>query len=596
MTTQKIPGWVKFIAGLVLAGQAGALGLKLAHVLQGPAQNLVPQALLGGAIALCLLAAWLLRFHADDFPPAPVRAGIVFLAVFALALTGVYFASMRGLLSMPYDLASWSEPMMVVDIIKLRAGAPLYLLPGDSNSNTYTFLAPVLTYWIARLFGHPASIPAYRLIQQLFLALAAWLAALSTLGLLQLVKAEAALRLRRLWFPFFFFTSFLFATNDQTGVFNIYLHNDPIALLASTLAFWFLVKHAVSRNDRWLWLMAAMPAVGFLAKQYLALWAAVYVIYLWLDGGYSLRTVLKFAGACFGSVALAILACVAVWGQPFRYWVFQVMGGHVVQFAFIFDRFSDAGWYIALGLAGGLMLVRAEGFARLLGIFAGWFLLLAGGLYTSGITFHPSHLGPLAMISACFILAALAKHWPAGDAPAGSRGQQWFQVLLACGAVAVVFGALRFTEGRGHPVSPDLARYAHAIEHEFEGLPAERVLLDDGDWVYLRSSVVMKDRQPILVTHRVPKNFSDVFERAQARFYSRILVHILKDGRYSYDVGRDRGIGPALLRNYREIRRIPHPDGMELWLYHDLMLGDVAVLEPMPQGAASPGDQPTPRP
>jgi len=26
------------------------------------------------------------------------------------------------------------------------------------------------------------------------------------------------------------------------------------------------------------------------------------------------------------------------------------------------------------------------------------------------------------------------------------------------------------------------------------------------------------------------------------------------------------------------------------------MLGDVAVLEPIPQGAASPGEQPTPRP
>src|ERR1700693_5158087 len=156
MTSQKIPGWVKLIAALVLAGQAGALGLKLTHVLKGPAQNLAPQALLGGAVVLIVLAAWLLRFHADDLPPAPARAGIVFLALFALALTGVYFASIRGLLAMPYDLASWSEPMLLVDIVKLRTGTPLYLPPGDSNSNVYTFLAPVVTYWLARLAGHPA--------------------------------------------------------------------------------------------------------------------------------------------------------------------------------------------------------------------------------------------------------------------------------------------------------------------------------------------------------------------------------------------------------------------------------------------------------
>src|SRR5712692_6135123 len=204
MTPQKMPGWIRLLAGLVLAGQAGALALTLAGVLQGPARNLLPQALLGGAMVYGALAVWLLRFHADGIPLFPARAGIIFLTLFSLLLIGVYFRNMLGLLSMPYDLASWSEPMLVVDIIKLRTGAPLYLPPGDSNSNTYTFLAPVLTYELARLAGHPASIPAYRLIQQLFLALAAWLAALSTVALLRVAKAEEALRLRRWWLPFFF--------------------------------------------------------------------------------------------------------------------------------------------------------------------------------------------------------------------------------------------------------------------------------------------------------------------------------------------------------------------------------------------------------
>lgn len=582
MTSQQIPGWIRLLAGLVLAGPAGALALTLTGVLQGPARNLLPQALLGGAVVLAALAAWLLRFHSEKFPVVPARAGIVFLALFSFLLVGVYFRNMRGLLSMPYDLASWSEPMLVVDIIKLRAGAPLYLPPGDSNSNTYTFLAPVLTYWLARLSGHSASIPAYRMILQLFLALAAWLAASATVGLLRVDKAVEALRMRRVWFPFFFFAAFLFATNDQTGIFNIYLHNDPLALLASTLAFWVLVKHAVSHNDRWLWLMAVMPAVGFLAKQYLALWAVVYVVYLWLDGGYPFRTVAKIAGACFGGVALAILACIAVWGQSFRYWVFQVMGGHVLSVRFIGDRFGEAGWYIALGLAGGLVLVRGESFGRLLGIFTGWFLLLAGGLYTSGITYHPSHLGPVTMVSACFFLAGLAKLWPTEDSPAGgSRGQQWFQTVLGCVAVVVVFAALRFTAGRGQPVSPDLARYTRAIEQEFEGLPPERVLIDNGDWVYLRSNVVMKDRAPIFSTHRT-RQYYQLIDRIHQQAYAKILVHMLPAGYSAYETGNHWGLQKELEGRYIEVRKIPGAIGMERWLYNEGMLGPVVVYEARP--------------
>jgi hypothetical protein len=597
MSEQKIPGWIRLIVALVLAAQAGILLLVLAGALPGPARNLLPQALFGGAMIFAALAAWLLRFHEDALPPAPARAGIIFLAIFALFLVGVYFKNMRALLAMPYDLASWSEPMLVVDIIKLHTGTPLYLPPGDSNSNTYTFLAPVVTYWLARIAGHPASIPVYRLIQQLFLALAALLAASSAVGLLRVVKAEEALRLRRWWFPFFFFASFLFATNDQTSVFNIYLHNDPIALLASTLAFWLLVKHAVSRDDRWLWPMAVMPAFGFLAKQYLALWAAVYAVYLWLDGKYAVRSVVKFAAACFASVALAILGCVAVWGKPFVYWVFQVMGGHTVAFVDIVGRFGDAGWYIVLGLVAGLTLLHGENFQRLAGIMAGWLILLFGGLYTSGITFHPSHLGPLAMVSCCFVLAALAKLWPAGDAGGqNSRTQQWARLVLGCVTVVAVFAALRFPEGRSRPASPDLARYAHAIEHEFEGLPPDRVLLDVGEWVYLRADIVMKDQQSILVTHRVHSRINDTLQRAESRYYARILVHLLKDGHFSYEIGHPRGVEDALLRNYREVRRIPHAEGMENWLYHDMMMGDIVVLEPIPQDSAGNAGNSTPHP
>ncbi len=580
----RLPTWIPLLAAAVIAGELGVLGLVLAGMLRGPGRNLLPQALVGGAVVLAALAGYLLRRHGEQLPAVPARLGLAFLSLVSFALVGVYFFSVRALLALPYDLGSWSEPMMIVDIIKLRAGALLYLPPDDSNSNTYTFLAPVMTYFLAWASGHSASIPAYRVIQQVYLALAALLAGSSAFDLFALAAPEKSKVLGRVWLLFFVPASFLFATNNQTNVFNVYLHNDPLALLLSTLAFWLMIKHATSGNDRLLLAMAAMPALCFLSKQYLAVWAAVYSVYLWLDGRYTLGRVIVFAAASFGLVALTIGACMAVWGQPFRYWVFQVMGSHVVSFTRMGGRFADAGWYIALGLVGGLVLARGENLQRLLGILAGWLFLLFGALYTSGITFHPSHLGPLTMVSVCFFLAAVAKLWPvAEEAPTSRRAEGWAQVVLSCGVILAVFAGLGFTLGRPHPVTPDLFRYAHAIEREFEGQTPERVLLDIGDWVYLPGNVVMKDRSSIFVTHRTPEHWK-LIDRIRERAYARILLHVLPDGRFSYDIGPGRGIGKVVEQNYREVRRIPPAAGMEGWLYYNNMMTEVVVFEPIPEG------------
>jgi hypothetical protein len=596
--------WFRWLAALTVAGILAVGALVFLGVLKGASRNLLPQALAGGLLVLAALGLTLLRYFPETLPAPPVRGTLVLLILFSLLLMGVYLASMRALLRLPYDLASWSEPMFVVDIIKLRMGQPLYLPAGDGNSNVYTFLTPVVSYALAKVAGRPESIPFYRLLQQFYLFCAALLAASAALQLAGMTAPEKLRLGRRLWWCFFFLASFLFLTNDATGVFNIYLHNDPFSAAVSLLAFWAMVKHASCAAasgtespaaNRWLCVMAVLPAVGFLAKQYLAIWAAAYVLYLWIEGSSSLPRLLKFSAAAFGGVALAIGAGLAMWGGNFRYWVFQVMGATVISFARLSDRFADAGWHLVLGLLGGLILVLVRGanFPRLLGIFSAWFVLFAGAISTSGITFHPSHFGPCTEVGFCLFLAGLAVLWPEANPSPDLRALGWFRTLLLCLSVFLVFAGLHLTQGRPHPVQGDLFRYVQQIEKEFEDLPADRVLLDNGEWIYLKKNVLMKDRFPILVSERKREAYAPFLDRIRTRTYARILVHVLPDGRFSYDIGPGRGIGPEMLSNYREVRRIPRVVGMESWLYYTQSMSDVVVLEPLPQGGrpASPPAQ-----
>jgi len=576
-----IPKWVSATALLVVLGQACALGLLLAGKLHGPRRNVVPQAFVAGAIILIVLAGYVLRYRPQVFRFSPSRLGLTLLILFALALTGMYAVRIRQLLAMPYDLASWSEPFFVSDIIKLRTGTPFYLPPDDSNSSVYTPGAPAVTYFLAWLFGRPTSLPFYRLLQQCYLVLAAIFAASATWHLVQLAMPERFPRVSRLWIVFFGLASFLFATLSSTTQFNVYLHNDPLALLVSTLAFWLMMKHAVTRRGAWLWAMMPIPSFCFLVKQYLGIWAAVYVVYVWLSGDYPVRRVLLFALGCFGGLGITLAACLATWGNRFHYWVFQIMGDHVVSFWRIADRFADAAWCLALGVLGGYVLLQSA-FRPLLGIWLGWVIMVLGAAYTSGVTYQPTHFGPAAMVGSCFGLAALAKVWPEESQTAPPREQEWLQVVLGLLLAIVFFAGLGYTRASQWSVSPDLSRYARQIEHEFDGLPAARVLLDECDWIYLKHDIVMKDRQPALTTHRTPHY--GLIGRVRRQEYAKVLVHHMGGGVYSYDLGGDHGIKKELLEHYREVRRIPGVQGMDTWLFHELMLGDVSVLEPIGAG------------
>ncbi|MCL4522503.1 MAG: glycosyltransferase family 39 protein [Acidobacteria bacterium] len=588
MNNRPIPKWIHWLVLLVILGQLGALGLMLAGRLHGPQRNLVPQALLGGAMALFVLAGFVLRNHGESLRPAPARIGIVALTVLAFALCGLYFVRNRAILTLPYDLGGWSESYFLTDIIKWNTGTPLYTAPDDSNSGTYTPGAAAISHFLASLMGKAQSVRTYRFLLQLYLAIAALFAGAAAWNLLRLSDPERFSRYSRWWLPFFVLASFLIATNPETNAFNIFLHNDPLSVLAATIGFWVLTKFALSQNPRWLVMMAVLPALAYLAKQFLALFAAIYVVYLWLDGKSSLRRVITFGAITFAILAATILGGLLIWGDAYRYWVFEVMGSHTVSFIKLNERFADAAWNILLGLLGGLVLLRGERSSRLLPLWVGWLMMTLGGMYTSGITYLPTHLGPASMVGGCFALAALAMLWPSSDEADARPALQWLQVAVGCLAVLSVFAGMGFTHSGRLPLDADLQRYVRAIEHEFNGVPADRVLLDMGEWVYLRENVLAKDRMAILNTHRTPHY--GLLDRIRNHAYDRILVHVLSDGAYSYELGGERDIQKELLAYYRPVRRIAGIKNMDRWLFYDMAMSEIVVLEPIPPPQSEPAN------
>lgn len=579
MKLQNLPRWIVAVAALVACVQALVVGLMLLGKFHGAERNVVPQALIGGGLVYLLLAAWLLRFNEEALPRPPARAAIALLVLFALVCVGWFYWETRQLLRLPYDLACWSEPMFVSDIVKWRTGAPLYLPPGDSNSGPYTFGAPALTYLLARVAGRGDSIVAYRWIQHLYLWLAALFVALGARQALRLYAPERAAHLPRVWLPFFLLSGFLFTVNQQTGAFNIFLHNDPLGLTLGALAFYLLLRHAESQSPRVLWLLALMPAAGFLAKQVMAIFAPATVVYLWLDGRATLRRVLAFAAVSFGALAVVLGLCFAVWGSDFRYWVFTIMGQHVVSLDKLLGRFSDAALFLLPGIFAGLYFLRGEKFDRMLGVWMAWLVAVCAGIYTSGITFSPSHLGPASLMGFCLCLAALAALWPEPRQVYASPRTQWVQVAAGTAAVVTLFAAFGFLRPERYRVTSDLERYVADIEREFQDVPPERVLLDNGEWIYARYGIVARDRMPVLVTHR-GRQWEPFVERLRSRHYSRLLIRLLPSGRYSYDLGRDRDLKEVIDENYRLVRRIPRVEGMEDWRYRDIAFTEVLVFEP----------------
>ena len=552
--------------------------------------NLVPMTFFSGICLILVSAAGVTCFAPEKLKPPPATIAIGAISIVALAAVALYVRQEGKVITLPVDLVMGSESQFVDHIIRFRAGQPQYTPGDDANTSAYTPGAPLLTYAIAKAAGYGESIAAYRVVQQLYLLAAALFAAFAARSLFRVYAPES--RLGNLWLLVWIPFLYLVANNPATNVYTHTLYSDGLALAVNAVAFWLLIQHLASRNDRWLIPMAILPAIGFLVKQKECVWAGVYIVYLLLAGRTPFKRIALFAAAAFSLVAVSVSVCTVLWGDPFVFWSFKVLRNLHIGLTLVLNQISEAGWFIVMGIAGGAVLLRGENFRRVFPVWFCWLLLVISATYTSGIAFRPAHLGPASLISAVLFLVAIASMWP--DPRIGSQKeppvQQLWKVTLAASAVILMIlstGMLRINRFRPDTGSTQMMvpaamnRYVAAIEKEFEGISRDRVLLDSGSWVYLRDNVVMKDRESPIGTlwGTESSDFAGTVGRIRNQEYARILVRKMPTGEYLL---RGKPIHQALDTYYEETRIIRSPGVPPAWLYPPLLY-DISVLTPKPR-------------
>ena len=516
----------------------------------------------------------------------PGRLGLIVLATVGVLLVSVYLYWVSFYVLFPADILIWSESDFVNDILKFRLGYPIYSAQVNNESFTYVPGSRLLTYFLASLSGRATSIPVYRMIQIGYTLLAAVIAAFCCRGLVEMSLSARRFRDRALWGAVWLPIFFLMATNSLTNPFVHNLHDDALAQLVSVTAYYLLLKYVSTRDDRVLAAMAVIPGLGFLVKQSLAIWAVLYCAQLALfDRPRSMKRLVTFAMIAFGGIGAVIAGCYALWGDNFVYWALTVLGKHGVSPLRSFQHILDAWIYFAIGLLGGVVLLRGKSFHLLLGPWLVWLSVFLMEAYTSGIAWMRNQMGPGSLIAGIWFIAALVKLWP--SLPLGAiskfRPQVWLRVGIAVAAVGLLFSGLGVVRIPMRPFSSDAYRYLREIEREFEGQSADNLLLDAGTWIYLKQGVVMKDRAPSIGERGYSEtgNFSGMIQRLKQKRYSKILIRNLHAPDFWYDHRMWRKpseIKRTLLENYREIGRIMAvQDGYKQGHY---LFSDISILVP----------------
>ena len=116
------------------------------------------------------------------------------------------------------------------------------------------------------------------------------------------------------WLPLFF----LMGTNSLTNPFAHNLHDDALAQLVTAGAYWLLLEYVSTRKRLVLVLMAILPAIGFLVKQSLAIWALFYCVYLvFFDQPRSIPRIAIFTILVFGGIGLVVGVLLYSLGKSF---------------------------------------------------------------------------------------------------------------------------------------------------------------------------------------------------------------------------------------------------------------------------------------
>lgn len=530
---------------------------------------------------------------------------------FSIVLVISYFVFIKPLVTLPADILMWEETNFVGDMIKLRIGAPIYTAPSDNNSLVYTPLAPLLTYALSWLIRRPESIIGWRLIQLGFVTCAAALATRCSRRLLQMAAPERRIDFPRIWLAITFLVLFLAATAPEVNRFVYLLHIDALALLISVFSFWTMLRYLNSPSWRGIVLMAICPALGYLTKQFLISWAVVMFVFLLLHNYRDIKRLALYSALAAMFIALAVGGCYLLWGDPYIFWTFTVMGARKgltispgsrqISIVRMLDHSMRAWPELIIGIIGGILVLRyrSQNIRKFGPLWLAWLTLVLSEAFSSGAGWDTVyHFGPGVLIGATWFLAALPLYWPSKPDVAERiefpRIVYAARILVAVAAVFTLMLALRVVPNGDRKSSrywakmkqsSDVNRYVADIESEFTGLPADKVLLDIGNWIYLRKSVLQKDRAISLADQPAGGRYEnmDVFvSHIRQRSYDKILVHDLHSPFFIYDWyrwPRSSGVRQALLDNYQEVRTISPVDGKEL-LPETAYTGPISVLVP----------------
>lgn len=574
-----IPGILAFICAIPLALVIYFVDSKFQ---EKPEQGVM---LLGVFFALVITFPVMIYLIKNLKNSDPGTLGIIILTTIAIILVSIYLFRVSSFIKFPADILIWSESDFVNDILKIRTGYPLYTDQLNNDSFVYPPAAQILTYLLSVLLGRPTSIPTYRAIQLAYIIFASLGALLCIQKIVQNSTSDPLINSKQrwiwagLWFPLLF----LFATNSLTNPFVINLHNDALALLITIIAYLILLTYAISQNRKLIYLMAIIPAIGFLIKQNIAIWLVLYSIQIALfDRPRSIKRLILYLITSFSLLGLTFGVCYLLWGENFIYWIITVMGQHAISPLRSFKHLLDIWLYLVIGILGGVVLLRGTNYRVLLGPWLIWLVLILIETYTSGIAWMINHIGPGCLLAGVWFLAALPRiwYWVIDTVKGRPKTEIWLQTGIMVGIVGLMFNGLGFVNIPVKPISNDEYRYINQIEDEFMGKPAESILLDAGTWVYIPDVVIMKDRAPSIGERGYTQtgDFSGIIKRIEQKQYAKILVRNLHSPDFWYEYflwSHPSGIRQALIENYREIRTIEAVANNDNYLF-----AEISVLVP----------------
>jgi len=588
------PAFRAISSGRTTLYAAGVLAIALAlagciRVLQAgrlPEQGVMLTGAFFAALLAAVPAVYLVR---NRHRAEPATAGLLFLATAATILLAMYLYWVSWYVAFPADFLIWSEGDFVNDIIKFSVGYPLYSPQVNNDSFHYVPGAQLLTYLLAWLAGKGNSIPAFRAIQVIYTAIAAFIATLCCRRILRMALPEGRIGDARLWNSFWYAAAFLMATNSIANPFVHNLHGDALAQLVAITAYYLLLKYGDDRRRGTLIAMVLLIPAAFMIRQSLLVLAGAFAVFLLFCGPPWKRLIL-FGAAVAALMALTLGICYAIWGGPFFYWNFYILGKHGVSPLRSFQHVLDIWPYLAAGLLGGLAMFRGRKFRILFAAWLAWLAIIGIEAYTSGIAWMLNHIGPGCLIGGVWFLAGLAAVWNRAIESQSDvlMMHRWLQAGALSAVAALFFSGLGVVRIPVQPIPGDAYRYVRDIEHAFQGQPANRVLLDAGSWVYLNGRVVMGDRAPGIGErgYTGTADFSGILSRIAAGRYSKILVRGFHDRDFVYDYftwAKSSGIRQALLDHYREtgkIRAAAENPYARNWAEDPYYFGEITILEP----------------